>query len=580
MSSFLQRLKERKLFQWALAYLAGAWLVLQLVEVLGQIFQWSLALQQGITVTLAIGFFLTLVLAWYHGEQGRQRASGAELLMIAALLAIAAILLAILRPEAEAPTTPYAGLAVEGEKPAVAVLPFDNISPNPDDAYFADGMHEEIIGKLSDISALHVTSRTSVMQYRERRLSAREIAGRLGVGFLLEGSARKAEDQVRVTVQLIDASRDRHVWTEEYDRDLTAAHLFEIQSDVAERVAAALEVELTASERARIERHPTESLTAYDLYLLGRHHWNQSTREGLDLAVDYFRRAVEREPEFARAHAGLADSYSHVWVQGWGVPPRETFPQARQAALRALELDSTLAEAHASLAYVRMLYDWEWEDADAGFRRAIELNPNYSPAHHWLALCLSARGRRREAIAEMEHALALDPLSPYLNVNMGWLLYVSRQYTRAAEHLNGALEARPNTAGLHHILGIVYAQDGKLDQAIAHLEEAARLSQNSPFVSFYLGYAYARAGRRDDARRVLGELRELATQQFVPQDYFAVIYLGLGETDEALDWLYQAYEARTDWPVWLPVDPVADPIRDESRFIELVERVGLAEVVR
>jgi len=425
MSSFLQRLKQRKLFQWALAYLAGAWLVLQAMEVTAEPFGWPLALQRGVTILLVVGFLVALVLAWYHGEQGRQRVSGPELLMIAALLAIAAILLAILRPEVEAPATPYAGLPVDGEKPAIAVLPFDNFSPNPDDAYFADGMHDEIITQLSRISALKVISRTSVMQYRDERRPVRNIAAALSVNYVLEGSARKAEDRVRLTVQLIDADRDEHVWAEEYDRDLTAAHLFEIQSEVAERVASALAVELTASERERIERHPTESLAAYDLYMLGRYYWNQLSAQGLERAVEYFERALDLDPDFALAYSGLADTYM-IQTQGWGLAPRDVFPKAREAAERALALDSTLAEAHTSLGGVLLFYDWDFEAAEAAFRRAIELNPNYAPAPHWLGISLYSRGRFAEASQAVERALALDPRSTYVKMNVGYLLYVSR----------------------------------------------------------------------------------------------------------------------------------------------------------
>jgi TolB-like protein/Tfp pilus assembly protein PilF len=578
--SLLQHLKERRLAQWAVAYLAGAWLVFQGVEVMADPWNLSSGLQRTLHLLLVIGFFVTLVLAWYHGEKGRQRVSGAELLMIAALLAIAAILLTIVRPEAEAPTTPYAGVVVEGERPAIAVLPFDNFSPNPDDAYFADGMHEEIIMQLSRISGIKVISRTSVIQYRETRPPARQIAGELSVGFLLEGSARKAEDQVRLTVQLIDAATDEHLWAEQYDRYLTAGNLFTIQSDVAEQVAATLEVELAASERERIEQHPTESLSAYDFYLLGRYHWNQLTGEGLRRAVEYFERALAQEPDFARAYTGLADSYM-LTTQGWGSAPKEVFPKAREAATRALELDPTLAEAHASLGQVLLMFDWDWEGAETALKRAIELNPNYAPAHHWLALGYAARARHGDAIEEIRRALALDPQSIYVDTNMGYLLYVSRQYDRAAEHFRRAVEGHPESAVLHTFLGAVYAQQGKLEEAIAHQERARELSQGGMLMDeIYLGYTYGRAGRRDDAERLLDELHQLSSQRFVNPDYFAIVHLGLGENDRAIEWLYRAYEARTDWPIFFAVDPVTDSLQSDPRFKELLDMVGLSQLIR
>jgi adenylate cyclase len=578
MSSLLERLKERKLFQWSLAYLAGAWLVLQLVEVLGQIFQWSLALQQGITVTLAIGFLLTLVLAWYHGEKGRQRVSGPELLMIAALMAIAAILLAILRPEADAPTTPYVAVPVEGEEPAIAVLPFDNFSPNPDDAYFADGMHEEIITQLSRISAIKVISRTSVMQYREESKPVRDIAAELGVNYVLEGSARKAEDRVRLTVQLIDADRDEHVWAEEYDRDLTAAHLFEIQSEVAERVASALEVELTASERERIERHPTEILAAYDLYLLGRYYWNQLSAEGLERAVEYFERALDLDPDFALAYSGLADTYM-IQTQGWGLAPRDVFPHAREAAERALALDSTLAEAHTSLGGVQLFYDWDFEGAEAAFRRAIELNPNYAPALHWLGISLYSRARFAEAEEAVQRALALDPQSTYVKMNVGYLLYISRQYDQALESYSEAIRADSN-AIVRALRGSVYVQLGRFEEGIADLEFVAEmLGERNLIPAAYLGFAYARAGRRSDAERVIRELQGLSARRFVNPDYIAIVYIGLGENDEAIEWLRRATEARTDWPLFFPVDPVIDSLQSDPRYKELLRSIGLSKLI-
>jgi adenylate cyclase len=578
MTPLLRRLRERKIVQWALAYLAGAWLVLQAMEVTAEPFGWPLALQRGITILLIVGFFVTLVLAWYHGEKGRQRVSGAELLMIAALLAIAAILLTIVGPKEEAATTAEPVAAVAGAKPAVAVLPFENISPDPSDAYFADGMHEQIISQLSQVSAIRVISRTSVMPYRQEKKPVRDIAAELGVDYVLEGSARKAEDRVRLTMQLIDAERDEHVWTEEYDRDLTAAHLFEIQSEVAERVASALEVELTVSERERIERHPTESLAAYDIYLLGRYYWNQLDAQGLERAVEYFERALDLDPEFALAYSGLADTYM-MQTQGWGLAPREVFPQAREAATRALALDPMLAEAHASLGHVRLFYDWDWEGAEAALRRAIELNPNYAPAPHWLAMCLMARARFAEAIQAVQQALALDPQSPYVKMNVGYILYVSRQYDRALEAYSEALETRPN-AVMHALRGGVYVQQERFEEGIADIELAVEMLEGHNLIpATYLGFAYARAGRRSDAERILRELQEISAERFVNPDYIAIVLIGLGENGQAIDWLYRATEARTDWPVFFPVDPVTDSIRSDPRYQELLRRVGLSELI-
>ncbi len=498
--------------------------------------------------------------------------------MIAALLAIAGILLTIVTPREEAAETSGPVLVIEGTRPAIAVLPFENISPDPGDAYFADGMHEQITSQLSQVSAIRVISRTSVMQYREESKPVRDIAAELSVNYVLEGSARKAEDRVRLTVQLIDADRDEHVWAEEYDRDLTAAHLFEIQSEVADRVASALEVELTASERQRIERHPTESLAAYDLYLLGRYYWNQLSAEGLERAIEYFERALDLDPDFALAYSGLADTYM-IQTQGWGLAPRDVFPQAREAAERALELDPTLAEAHTSLGGVLLFYDWDFQAAEAAFRRAIELNPNYAPAPHWLGISLYSRARFAEASQAVERALALDPQSPYVRMNAGYLLYVSRQYDRALEVYSDAIRADSN-AIVRALRGPVYVQLGRFEEAIADLEFVAEmLGERNLIPAAYLGFAYARAGRRSDAVRVIRELQELSARRFVNPDYIAIIHIGLGENDEAIQWLHRATEARTDWPLFFPVDPVIDSLQSDPRYRELLRSIGLSELI-
>jgi adenylate cyclase len=589
---FLGELRRRKVYRVAVVYAVVAFVIWQAAEIAFPALNlpaWTLTF---VVVLTLVGFPIALVLAWAFditpggvqrtapvaaergagpGRRGAMAAFAAG--VVVAVAAGAVFFLSRGRPQQQ--ELPY---PVGEAKPAIAVLPFENISPNPQDAYFADGMHEQITSQLSQVSAIRVISRTSVMPYREERKPVRDIAAELGVNYVLEGSARKAEDRVRLTVQLIDADRDEHVWAEEYDRDLTAAHLFEIQSEVAERVASALEVELTTSERQRIERHPTESLAAYDLYLLGRYYWNQLDAEGLERAVEYFEGALDLDPDFALAYSGLADTYM-IQTQGWGLAPRDVFPKAREAATRALELDPALAEAHASLGHVRLFYDWDWDGAEAAFERAIEVNPNYAPAPHWLAMCLMARARYTEAIQAVQQALALDPQSPYVKMNVGYILYVSRQYEQALEAYSDALEAQAN-AVIRALRGGVYVQQGRFDEGISDIELAAeRLEGRNLIPAAYLGFAYARAGRRNDAERVLRELQEISAERFVNPDYMAIVHMGLGQNDQAIEWLYRATEARTDWPVFFPVDPVTDSIRSDPRYQELLRRVGLSELI-
>jgi TolB-like protein len=339
MTTLLQRLRERKLVQWALAYLAGAWVVLQVMEVTAEPFGWPLAVQRGITVLLAVGFFVTLVVAWYHGEKGRQRVSGPELLMVAALLVIAGAALFLVRVEQGGPSaSPIPeSTHVEAEKPAIAVLPCDNISPNSEDAYLADGIHEEILLRLSKIQSLTSIGRKSVEWCRDNPRPIRDMAAELGVGFVGECSVRKdaGQNRIRLTFQLLDASTGGQIWAENYDRDLTAGNLLELESDVARQVAHTLRAVLTPEERARIEAVPTENLEAYYNYLRGRHLWNQRSLAAFDSAVQYYNRAVLLDPEYARAYAGLAETY--VLLPEYGGPSiPQILPLARVATDRAL----------------------------------------------------------------------------------------------------------------------------------------------------------------------------------------------------------------------------------------------------
>jgi TolB-like protein len=599
MSSFLQRLKERKLFQWAVAYLAGAWLVLQAMEVTAEPFGWPLALQRGVTILLVVGFFVALILAWYHGEKGRQRVSGPELLMIAALLAIAAILLAILRPEAEAPTTPYAGLAAEGEKPAIAVLPFDNFSPDPDDAYFADGMHEAITTQLSRISAIKVISRTSVMQYREAPPPARQIAQALRVDFLLEGSARKDEEQVRLTVQLIDARVDEHVWADEYDRDLTAARLFEIQDDVARRVAASLAARLSPEESRRIEAQPTDNLAAYELYMLGRHHFHTrrtTGRDGLERAAEFFRRAIEADSGFALAYSGLADLCAARRFY-WRFEP-DASPSARRseieaadsvavwAARKAVALDGASAEAHTSLGIVLTYVEHDWEDAEREFRIAIHLNPNYVTAHNFYGDLLLFRRRWDEAIEAKSRALELDPLFATHRAQLAQGLWGAGRLSEAAAQAEAVTPHLPQSA-----VGTIPDEATRLETPPSHYPEV--------HIYYEMGRSY------DDALEALvetlartGTSRELATayeERWQGLDWEglwladlsvsvslpchwcqAIAYERLGRKREAVDALRTAYEIREVGFLWPFVHPFFRTLEDEPRYRELLHEMGLS----
>jgi serine/threonine-protein kinase len=436
---------------------------------------------------------------------------------------------------------------------------------------------EEIITDLSQIRSLMVISRNSAMQLKNTNKDTKTIGRELGIRYVLEGTVRKAGNRLRITAQLIDAEIDVHLWADKFTGILQ--DVFDLQENVSRSIVDALQVELSPEEQKKITKHAAAgSVEAYDLYLLGRHHMNQLTKESLKTAVDYFQRAVARQPDFAKAYAGLADGYM-LLTQGSAEPPLEMFPKARAATLKALEIDPLLEEAHTSLGGIRLFFDWDWDGAEAALRRAIELNPNYGQAHHWLAISLFGRGRHREALETMNRALSLDPLSPYVNLNVGWLHYGARDYDGALAHTLGAIEFHPKSPGVRTMLGTAYMAKERYDDAIAELETAMELSQGEFIMPLLiLGYTLARAGRTAEAKKLLHEMEEMEQRQFVNPDYLAIIHIGLGEYDRALDRLEQACDARTDWPIWFPVDPMIDPIRTNPRFIALLDRIGLSEL--
>jgi serine/threonine-protein kinase len=419
-----------------------------------------------------------------------------------------------------------------------------------------------------------------VLQYAVDPPASGEIAAALGVQFVGECSVQRHGDQIRLIFQLLDGESGGQVWAEDYDRDLNLGTLLDIQSEIARQVAAGMRAVVLPEERARIESRPTENLEAYDLYLLGRSYWGQFSETGFQRAIELFEEAIALDPQFARAHAGIADSYA-LLTQGWGRPPVEVFPKVREAAEEALRLDPDLAEAHASLGAVRLFYDWDISGAIASLERAIELDPNYTNAHHWLAICFMALARHDDALEEARRALALDPLEAYINMNLGYFLYVAGESEEAEAHYQDVLRIFPEHPLIHAFLGLARVQLGRIDEAIDDLEKAVELARDDTLIPLpFLGYVYGVAGREADARQVLRRLHDLDRDQFVNPDYFSIVHLGLGELDQAMEWLYRAREARTDWAFWFPVDPVANPLHSDPRFVAMVQEIGLGEALR
>ncbi len=574
--SLLQRLKDSKLVQWALAYLAGAFVLFQLLDALETPLALTATVQRSILVIVGIGFFITLILAWYHGEKGRQWVSGPELLMVAALLVVAGVALSTLGPNGEA--VPISGSvpssSEEDEKPSILVLACANISPDPDDAYVADGIHEAILHRLAKVSGLQSLGRETARWYRDNPGMPSQIAAARGLDFVGECSVRKDPygNRILVTFQLLDAE-GMHAWSEEYDRDLTTQALFDIQADIAQRVAHAMQAVLAPEEEMRIATAPTDQLQAYNAYLLGRYWWNRRTPEGLRRAIDHFQEAIAQDSSYALAFAGLADSYA--LLPPYAAANVSYFAAAVAAAEKALELNPELGNAHASLGFVR-IQTFDWEGGLREYRRAIDLEPAYATAHQWYAQALSWMGRSEEALARAQEALKLDPLSAIANRNLGEILMWARQYAAAESQLRKTLELHPDFAWTWLLLGDALIHMDRFAEAAQaygrHIEVNGGDPELAPlFVD--LVAEHERTGRPVALPPELDiEANLLPGEPGRP----AVLYAMLGEKEKALEWLERAYEERSMSLIGFNVNPVYDPIRDDPRFTALLEKTGLA----
>jgi TolB-like protein/DNA-binding winged helix-turn-helix (wHTH) protein/Flp pilus assembly protein TadD len=470
---------------------------------------------------------------------------------------------------AKAPPAPSSGTMTDTVR-SIAVLPFENLSGYPENAYFTDGIQEEILMRLAKIADLKVVSRTSTVRYKRSPENLREIATQLGVANVLEGSVQRTADRVHVNVQLIKAASDTHLWAEAYDRKLT--DIFAVESDIAKTIADTLQAKLTGSEQNAIAAQPTENTEAHQLYLRGRYLWNRRTGENLQKALAYFEQAAEKDPHYALAYAGIADSCVLIPIYAAGTP-QDYLPRARAGAQKAVELDDTLAEAHTSLAYV-FFYDFENAQSVKEFERAISLNPNYAMAHLWYGLGpLSAMGEFERAIAEEKRALELDPISPIINADLGTVYTLARRYDEAIAQLRDTVEMNPQFYGGHRCLGWALELKGATGEAIAEYHKAFELSDD-PMMLAMLAHAEASIGKQNQARQILSQLTEEAKARYVPAYAFAVIYLALGEKDHALDWLEQAARDHDGFYTNLiKVEPFLDPLRGDPRFETLVSRI-------
>lgn len=468
---------------------------------------------------------------------------------------------------------PYREDAESGHGNSVAVLPFVNMSPDSENEYFCDGLAEELMNALAKIDDLKVAARTAAFSFRGKNAPIGEIGRTLNVNSILEGSVRKSGSRLRITVQLINAADGFHLWSERYDRDMQ--DIFEIQDEITLAAVDALKVKLLGAEKTAVLRRHTENAEAYQLYLKGKFFWNKRTGNDLKQAVEFYKQAIEKDPNYALAYSGLAETY--VLFGGHDVAPaNDSMPLAKAAALRALEIDDSLAEAHTALGSYLTLYEFDLGRSEKEFRRAIELNPNYATAHQWFAANLTVAKRFDEALAELRLAEELDPLSPDIGTDLGATLVFARRYDEAIAQLKRTLVRDPNFSRAHSYLGWAYGSKGMYAEAIAEARTALELN-NSFFIKGYLALWLARDGDRDEALEILAELKTAASEGYVRPSTVAVVNIGLGDKEEALNQLEKEVSSHSFNAIYLAVLPDVDDLRSEPRFKAMLKKMNLPE---
>jgi len=455
---------------------------------------------------------------------------------------------------------------------SLAVLPLENLSRDPEQEYFADGMTEALTTELAQISALKVISRTSVMQYKGTKKPLPQIARELDVDAVIEGAVQRSGDKVQITVQLIHAPSDRHLWAKSYERGVR--DVLELQREAAHAIADEIKAKLTPPEKVHLASARPINSEAYEDFLKGHYYGERNTRKG----IAYFQQAIQKDPNYALAYAGLANSYISLG-QPWGgdMSPKEVLPQAKAAATRALEIDDSLGEAHLALARIIQLYDWDWPAVETEYRKALELNPNDAMARNWYGEYLQEMGRNEEAFAQIRQAMLLDPLSFISASNLGYAFYTARQYDRAIGAFQKALELEPDYFDAHVGLGWVYEEKKMYGEAIAELEKAANLGNRHELIVASLGKVLGDSGRKQEARKVLEELDERSKHRYISPCLIALVQIGLGEKDRAIASLERGYAARDQWMLYLKVDPHMDDLRSDPRFQDLLRRVGFPQ---
>lgn len=504
------------------------------------------------------------------GPSGRKTGSSRWnkiLVPVLGLVVLAAALVAIwkLRPGKES-------LPIQTGIPRIAVLSFEDLSPNKDQGHQCEAFAERINTALSSIDNLVVLAPDSSYLYKGREVGNIELGKMLSVGYLIRGSLQISGDSLQILTRLIDASDNSVLWTEPFDGKLE--DIFDIQDKISLTVVDKLKIKLMGSDEQDIQKRYTEDIEAYSLYAQGLYFWNRRTSETMEKAIEYFRQAVQKDPNYALAYAGLADCYNLLSFYS-NKPPMETFPKAREAAQKALSLDEELAEAHNSLAYVKSRFDWDWEGAERAYKRTLELNPNYAIGHQWYAEFLNQQGRTKEAIAEMQKALALSPASLIINTIMGYMYTAIGQPDRAVQILKKTIEMDPNFGHAHAVLGLAYWLLDRIPESLDEVNTAIELSGRMDLYSLYLGVNYVKAGKREEARQIIDSMVEQSESRFVSPFYIASIHVALGEFDKAFEFLDKAYEMRDDTLIMIKKYPWMDSIREDPRYFDLLRKIGM-----
>jgi serine/threonine-protein kinase len=497
--------------------------------------------------------------AEYLVTEIKRHKRGALIMFLALVIATALLIFFIARGERHEPID------------SIAVLPFANESADPNTEYLSDGITESLINNLSQSRSLKVMSRNSVFRYKGQEPDAKTVGRELGVRAVMTGRIVQRGDNLTVSVELVDARDNSQVWGEQYNRRMS--DLLAVQEEIAKQASEHLQLRLTGEDEKRVSKRFTEDTEAYQLYLRGRFYWSKRTEEGLNKGVEYFKQAIEKDPGYALAYAGMADCYA-ILVELEGASPKELYPRVKAAAQKAIELDDSLAEAHTSLA-AAYEYEWDWPKAEEQYRRAIEMNPNYATAHHWYAAYLISRLRSDEAVREMKLAQELDPLSLIINTSLGRVLYGARQYDQAIEQLKKTIDMDPNFAEAHFQIAMVYEQKRMYGEALAEFQKAIELYQD-PTMTAWVARVYALTGRRSEAERVLANLKEQSKEKYISPYPLATVYAALGEKDRAFEYLEKVYDERSYYVVFLNIDSIFDGLRSDARFQDLLQRIRIA----